>query len=356
MGITGRLPRYINLHKMRTARTSSESLRKEFYENGPINVPCSFERRFTVRRTGENTLKEIFVNLKRFDVPGHLGGICPLNHPKDWIEQVISESIRQGFGKLNGTEVTYLLPESLIISAKQKLLEYPESKTKTLNIGCQGVFREDVAPGENFGTFTTNRPAAAAKTLGCTWVMIGHSEERKDKQQLMGYCCEDPRKVQEAIDHVLNMEVHRAAERDINVLFCVGETAEEQASDMQEESRERVKRILKSQLLGGLSGAKQYIKKIKIAIGYEPVWAIGPGRVIPGKEYISFVTAYIKEVIKETAGIDIPAVYGGGLTEENAKMIASIDTIDGGLIALTTFTMPLAFEPRALKKIIDAYS
>lgn len=47
--------------------------------------------------------------------------------------------------------------------------------------GCAGVFREDVEPGGNFGAFTTNKPAAALKAIGCSWVVVGHSEERKDK-------------------------------------------------------------------------------------------------------------------------------------------------------------------------------
>ncbi|MGD8401713.1 MAG: hypothetical protein PVH64_12410 [Bacillota bacterium] len=73
---------------------------------------------------------DIFVNLKRFDVPRRLGGVCPQDDSVQWIEFVI---------------------------------------TATLAMGCQGVFREDVALGGNFGAFTTNRPAAAMKNLGCDW-------------------------------------------------------------------------------------------------------------------------------------------------------------------------------------------
>lgn len=300
-------------------------------------------------------MKEIFVNLKRFDVPSRLGGICPSNNPKDWIEQIIGESVSQGLGELEGMTVTYLLPESLIISANEKKGSYPIGRIRTIQTGCQSVFREDVVPGGNFGAFSTNRPAAAAKTLGCTWAMIGHSEERRDKQQLMGYCCDDAKKVREVLDHVLNAEVHRALEQEINVLFCIGETAEEKGSGTETEQKERIRNVLKDQIIRGLSGIEPYIGKVKLTIGYEPIWAIGPGKTPPGKEYISFVSAYIKEIFKEQFGADIPVVYGGGLKEENAPMIASIDTIDGGLIALTTFTMPPAFKPDALKKIINAY-
>ena len=53
--------------------------------------------------------------------------------------------------------------------------------------------------------------------------------------------------------------------------------------------------------------------------------------------------------------VELPVVYGGGLKEENAKMIAGIETIDGGLVALTKFTGDIAFEPAGLKTIIETY-
>ena len=68
-----------------------------------------------------------------------------------------------------------------MLGAAEKLASFPAQETRSINLGCQGVFREDITPGGNFGAFTTNRPAAAAKNLGCTWTIIGHSEERRDK-------------------------------------------------------------------------------------------------------------------------------------------------------------------------------
>ena len=107
-------------------------------------------------------MREIFVNLKRFDVPKSLGGICPFDNPKDWIEWVVDESVKYGLGKLEDIRLTYLLPEALLIPAIEKLASYPVEETSNLNIGCQGIFRENVVPGGNFGAFTTNLPAAAA--------------------------------------------------------------------------------------------------------------------------------------------------------------------------------------------------
>ena len=67
------------------------------------------------------------------------------------------------------------------------------------------------------------------------------------------------------------------------------------------------------------------------------------------------MSAYIKSACMELFGFEPPVVYGGGLKEENAAMIAGIKTIDGGLVALTRFTGDIGFEPEGLKKIIEKY-
>ncbi|MGI9862368.1 triose-phosphate isomerase family protein [Moorella naiadis] len=308
-------------------------------------------------------MKEIFVNLKRFEVPQSLGGICPLDNPKKWIEWVMEESIRYGLGKLPDIRVTYLLPEALIISALEKLASYPAGEVQNLQIGCQGVFREDVTPGGNFGAFTTNLPAAAAKNLGCTWSIIGHSEERRDKLGIIERY--DPScnasviartKAMQALNSIINEEVSCALEAGLNVLLCVGETAAEKGDGSFTEQKPRVEAVLKSQLEIGLKGIKGKTGNQTIVIGYEPVWAIGPGKTPPDREYIAFVSAYIKAVVKEKYNFDPVVVYGGGLKEENAGMIAGIETIGGGLVALTRFTGDIGFDPEGLRNIIAKYA
>ncbi|CEP69397.1 Triosephosphate isomerase [Moorella glycerini] len=307
-------------------------------------------------------MKEIFVNLKRFEVPKNLGGICPLDNPIKWIEWVMEESVTYGLGKLPDIRVTYLLPEALIISALAKLASYSAGEVQNLQIGCQGVFREDVTPGGNFGAFTTNLPAAAAKNLGCTWTIIGHSEERRDKLGIIERY--DPSyndsetartKAMHALNSIINEEVICALRAGLNVLLCVGETAVERGDGSFAEQKPRIEAVLRSQLEMGLQGIEGKTGDNKIVIGYEPVWAIGPGKTPPGREYISFVSATIKAIVKERFNFDPVVVYGGGLKEENAKMIAEIETIGGGLVALTRFTGDIGFEPEGLKNIIAKY-
>ena len=307
-------------------------------------------------------MREIFVNLKRFDVPKSLGGICPLDNPKEWIEWVVDESVKHGLGKLEDIRLTYLLPEALLIPAMEKLASYPAEETSNLHIGCQGVFRENVMPGGNFGAFTTNLPATAAKNMGCSWSIIAHSEERKDKLGIIGAFepayNEDEvlrKKAMTALNNLINQEVLCALDAGLDVLLCVGETAEERGGGTFEEQKPRIEAVLKAQLEAGLKGVENKLGDRKIVIGYEPIWAIGPGKTPPDGEYIGFVSSYIKSVVRKMYDKDIIVVYGGGLKEENAGMISNIETIGGGLVALTKFTQPIAFEPEGLAKIIQKY-
>jgi triosephosphate isomerase len=307
-------------------------------------------------------MNRIFVNLKRFDVPRALGGICPQEDPEKWIRSVIRETISLGLGTLDGVELVYLLPEALIIPARQELESHSTNDTRSIRIGCQGVFRENITAGGNFGAFTTNLPAAAAVNLGASWAIIGHSEERKDKLGILtAYDPEIDRseeamgKAAEAVNRLIAEEVRRALESGLHVLLCMGETADQRGEGSFQEQQPRIQRALRSQVEIGLSGVALHLRERELVIGYEPIWAIGPGKTPPGGEYIGFVSAFIKKATEKIHGFVPPVVYGGGLKEENAEEIAGVATIDGGLVALTKFTQPIGFDPRDLRIIIEKY-
>lgn len=307
-------------------------------------------------------MHEIFINLKRFDVPKEMGGLCLTNDPQAWIEDIIDQTVTLGLGKLDGVRVAYVIPDALVLPAMAKMKSFPAEETVNLEIGNQSVFRQDIAPGGNFGAFTSNTPAAAAANMGCTWSIIGHSEERKDKFEMLARfepaVATDAAKMETAntaVSEMLNEQALCAFKRGINVLFCIGETAEERGEGTFDEQKPRIEAVLKAQLEIGLKGLAEFMPERKVVLGYEPRWAIGPGKTPPGAEYIGYVSAFTKKTVKELYGFDVPVVYGGGLKEENAKMIGGIETIDGGLVALTKFTAPIAFQPEDLKIIIETY-
>lgn len=307
-------------------------------------------------------MKDIFVNLKRFDVPRSLGGLCPKENSKQWIEDVIDQTIELGLGKYEEIRLIYLLPESLLYPTLEKLQLVDDIERLNLALGCQGLHWKDVQPGGNFGAFTTSLPAAAVSAVGAEWAIIGHSEERRDKQEVMqnydpGISKDNVLKIKaaRAVDTLINQEIHAAFGQGIKVLFCLGESAEERGEGSFEEQQPRIQESLHNQLIDGLAGITEYNLDNRFVIGYEPIWAIGPGKTPPGKEYIAFVSSFIKKTVDERFGFNPPVVYGGGLKKENAGMIASVDTLDGGLVALTRFTGEIGFDVEQLKEIVDTY-
>lgn len=307
-------------------------------------------------------MRHIFVNLKRFDIPRSAGGLCPIDDPAAWIETVIKDTLELGLGAHQNLRLVYLLPEGLILSAVHCLRGYSMDQIQGLSIGCQGVHWEDVQPGKNFGAFTTSLPAKAAANLGSQWAIIGHSEERRSKFQVLRAYevgleddLEQRARANQAINHLIQAEVDCALSAGMKVLMCIGETAEERGSGDFEGQKTRIEEVLKTQIITGLQNAGKAVQEQRLAIGYEPVWAIGPGKTPPGKEYIAFVSSLVKQLVRDYTGAEIPVVYGGGLKEENAAMIASIETVDGGLVALTRFTGEIGFDVQELKGIVDKY-
>ena len=275
-------------------------------------------------------MKHLYLNLKRFDVPVEYGGVNRIAPLKDWGSYIVAHT-QEGLKHYDPSQVEFVqyFPEAHILGAVGARCE-----GSPVQVGCQGVYRMNTAVGGNFGAFTTNRPASAARAMGCTSTIIGHCEERNDKA---GILAEAGVTDTAAVNRLLNQEIRLAVEQGLTVLYCIGEKSEEQ---------EHWQDVLGEQLRVGLDG----VDTSKVVIGYEPVWSIGPGKTPAGKDYITMIARFVKE---RTGGLD--GVYGGGLKVDNAEMLASIDEIDGGLIALTRFQGEIGFYPDEYLEIIKTY-
>ena len=275
-------------------------------------------------------MKHIYLNLKRFDVPVEMGGVNRLAPVADWAGKIVEET-QETLKVYDPSEVEFAMffPEIHILNAAAA-----KSADSPIQVGCQGVYREDTAVGGNFGAFTTNRPASSMAAAGCDAVLIGHCEERNDK---MGILAEAGVTDTDALNRILNQEIRCAIARGMKVLYCIGEKSEEQ---------EQWQEVLGKQLDIGLKD----VDTSKVVIAYEPIWSIGPGKTPAGKDYITKIARFVKE---RTGGMDI--VYGGGLKQDNAKMLASIPEVDGGLIALTRFSGEIGYYPEEYLEIIKLY-
>ena len=274
-------------------------------------------------------MKHLCLNLKRFDVPAEMGGVNRLAEGAGWAETIVSRTKTELEQYCGAARFPMYFPEAHVIPAVQAAGE-----GSMIEVGCQSVYRADVAPGVNFGAYTTNRPAAAMKALGVKSTIIGHCEERADK---LGVLQEADITDTKAVNRLLNKEIRCAVSQGMTVTYCIGEKAEE---------RDRWQEVLGEQLSIGLEG----IAHDNVIIAYEPIWAIGPGKTPPGAEVITPIARFIKE---QTGGM--PVVYGGGLKQDNAAMLASIPEIDGGLIALTRFQGEIGFYPDEYLEIIRIY-
>lgn len=275
-------------------------------------------------------MKYIFLNLKRFDVPAEYGGVNRLCPVCDWGGNIVSETQEKLTAFADGqTEFVHFLPEAHLLRAVAARKE-----NSPVEIGSQGVSRTDITPGGNFGAITAGRPAAAVRAMGCGWVLVGHCEERRDLQEVLtaGGATEA-----NAVDRLLNREIHCALNRGLKVLYCIGESSEQQP---------RWEEVLGAQLAVGLDG----VDLSQVVIGYEPIWSIGPGKTPADKPYITKIARFVKE---KTGGMAV--VYGGGLKTDNAEMLASIEEIDGGLIALTRFQGEIGFYPNEYMEIVGKY-
>lgn len=275
-------------------------------------------------------MKHIYLNLKRFDVPAEFGGVNSLAPVKEWASHIIKHTQ----GELAGYDASEV--EFAMYFPEAHLLQAVEAKDagSPIKVGCQSVYRDDTAKGGNFGAFTTNRPASAMAAAGVESTIIGHCEERNDKA---GILAEAGVRDMEAVNRILNQEIRCAQARGLSVLYCIGERSEEQ---------EQWEEVLGMQLEVGLKD----VDTSKVVIAYEPVWSIGPGKTPADKDYITKIARFVKE---KTGGMDI--VYGGGLKKDNAAMLASIDEIDGGLIALTRFQGEIGYYPEEYLEIIRLY-
>lgn len=275
-------------------------------------------------------MKHIYLNLKRFDVPVAFGGVNRLTDIREWGGYII-RNVQDPLNRYDRTKVEFgiYFPEAHLISAAAA-----KDKDSPVKIGCQGVYRADTAAGGNFGAFTSERPAAAVKAVGCETVIIGHCEERNN---LTGVLAEAGTTNTSAVNRILNRELHCAVDRGLGVLYCIGEKSEEQSE---------WETVLEEQLETGLDG----IDRTKVVIAYEPVWSIGPGKKPADKAYITKIARFVKE---KTGGMDV--VYGGGLKQDNAAMLASVKEIDGGLIALTRFQGEIGFYPDEYLEIAGLY-
>jgi triosephosphate isomerase (TIM) len=161
------------------------------------------------------------------------------------------------------------------------------------------------------GAYTGEVSPVMLKDIGCHCVLLGHSERR----QLFA-----------ETDQLIAEKFKLAQSHDLQVIYCIGETAEEREQDQTET-------VLKAQL-DALLAVASLDDLANTVIAYEPVWAIGTGKVAT-PEIAQDAHAFIRQAIyQHDADVSeaIRIIYGGSVKPQNAKDIFAMPDIDGGLI------------------------
>jgi triosephosphate isomerase len=165
---------------------------------------------------------------------------------------------------------------------------------------------------EKEGAYTGEISPSMLLDIGCTHVLIGHSERR----QYFG-----------ETDDVVNLKLKSALEAGLTPIVCVGEVLEEREANLTED-------VLRRQCLRAFHAISAK-KASKLVVAYEPVWAIGTGKTatpqIASDAHVIIRGEAAKAFGQEFAdGLRI--LYGGSVKPENAKALMSEQEIDGALV------------------------
>lgn len=175
----------------------------------------------------------------------------------------------------------------------------------SIKLGAQNVFYEDS------GAFTGEISPLMLKEIGCSHVIIGHSERRE-------YFMET--------DFAINKKIKACLKNGLVPIVCVGETQQEKAEGI-------TKKIIERQITDGF--AEISVGQIaNVVIAYEPVWAIGTGQTATPEEAQN-IHAFIRQILhrmyREKAG-SVRILYGGSVKPDNILSLMAKKDINGALV------------------------
>ncbi len=176
-----------------------------------------------------------------------------------------------------------------------------EADRLAIKLGAQHAYWEDG------GAFTGETSIPMVKRLGCTFIIVGHSERREHFGMT---------------DDAVAKTTASALRHDLTPIICVGESEEIRDNEGHVE-------FVSSQILAAVGGLTASQRR-DVVVAYEPIWAIGTGKVA-SSEQVAEMMAVIRSAWPEDGG-DITVLYGGSVKPENATELASTPGVDGFLV------------------------
>jgi triosephosphate isomerase (TIM) len=213
---------------------------------------------------------------------------------------VFVKELRSAVKDVTGVEIVVAPPFTAVHAVAEA------ARNTNIGVAGQNLF------WESQGAFTGEISAAMIKEAGAEYVIIGHSERR----QLFG-----------ETDAMVNRKLNAARAAGLTPIVCIGETFDER-------ERNQTLDVLDTQLKGGLDGLTG-AELAELVIAYEPVWAIGTGRVATAAQ-AGEAHAHIRKRLRQWFGADAAdhchVIYGGSVKPDNIRELIAEEDVDGALV------------------------
>jgi triosephosphate isomerase len=218
----------------------------------------------------------------------------------------LTAAVAARVGEAGGVELV-LCPPALYLETVGAALSLAGGKSPS-GVALGGQNMHDKASG----AFTGEVAPAMLVDLGCQYVILGHSERRT----LFG-----------ETDAIVNAKTKAALAAGLTPIVCVGETLEEREGG-------RTDAVVTTQVRGSLAGLSAADIE-KIVVAYEPVWAIGTGKVatpLQAQEVHALIRSLLAGLASPEVAGKVRIQYGGSVKPDNAADLACQPDIDGALV------------------------
>lgn len=234
--------------------------------------------------------------------PIFIAGNWKLNPVTDAQAKQLASELKSQLSVSSGVEVAVCPPACFIPSVVAALVG------SAIKVGSQ-----DCSAQES-GAFTGELSAEMIKSAGCAYAIIGHSERRQ-------YHAETNQQV--------NAKTIAALSKGVTPIVCIGETLEQREDGV-------TFAVVEQQLREGLKGLESVVKTgAELVIAYEPVWAIGTGKVATpaqAQEVHAFIRQVLTSIFNTAIANRLVIQYGGSVKADNAEELLGQPDIDGALV------------------------
>jgi triosephosphate isomerase (TIM) len=179
-------------------------------------------------------------------------------------------------------------------------------KGSNVILGAQNVCQEEK------GAFTAEISPSMLKEVGCSYVIVGHSERRH---------------VFDESNDLVNLRLKNGLKNDLKVILCVGETLDQREANETNE-------IIVDQIQIGLKDVSAE-EMNNVVIAYEPVWAIGTGKTASpeqAQEVHAMIRQLLTDIFYSEVSSKVRILYGGSVKPDNATELLNKEDIDGALV------------------------